>query len=184
MAIIFGMFTLILVVAFIFGVIILAIKPFGMRRMHGLVMILVSFIGMVFTQALRENIDLQYVAEMQERRRAEATADSVAAAIVAAKADSTAKAKAAEEAEKRRNGFHCLSIRDGSHNGLINLVKDYMNDPDSFTHIETRIAPVNEGMHTIIMEFTGKNTFGGRVRNTALGKISNNNCSAVLLRIE
>ena len=47
------------------------------------------------------------------------------------------------------------------------------------TH-ETRIARVNQGKHTIIMDFSAKNAFGGRVRHEAVGKVDYVTCKATL----
>lgn len=62
-----------------------------------------------------------------------------------------------------------FSAWDGSHLDLTRIVKDSMNDPDSYEHIETRYS--DKGDHLIvIMEFSGLNGFGGRVRNTVRAK--------------
>lgn len=91
----------------------------------------------------------------------------------------------AEELEEKRKGFHCLSPWDGNHDGLEELIRDRLNDPDSMETIETRITPVNDsGEHTVILEFTAKNAFGGRVRHQALGMVNNETCKATLLGIE
>ena len=84
-------------------------------------------------------------------------------------------------AEKKRKGFHCLSAWDGSHRQFVNLVKNRMNDPDSFEHVETRVTPVQSdtGKHVIIMEFRGRNAFGGLVKNRAIGSYWPD-CSPVL----
>lgn len=92
----------------------------------------------------------------------------------AAKAEIERKRIAKKETENRRKGFHCLSSWDGSHPDFERLVKLYMNDPDSFDHVSTRVTPVQSdtGRHTIIMEFRGRNAFGGIVKNTAIGSYS------------
>ena len=92
----------------------------------------------------------------------------------------------AEKAEDRRKGFHCLSAWDGNHNGLEDLVRDELNDPGSMETVETRITPVrpDSGQHVIIMEFTAKNAFGGRVRGEALGYVHPETCKATLIGIE
>ena len=99
-------------------------------------------------------------------------------------AEETPEERQAEEfkkAEDRRKGFHCLSPWDGSHREFELLVKRHMNDPDSFEHVSTRVTPVQSdtGRHTIIMEFRGRNAFGGVVTNTAIGSYSPY-CSPVL----
>ena len=91
----------------------------------------------------------------------------------------------ADEAEERRKGFHCLTEWDGNHDGLEVLVKDQLNDPGSMETHSTRITPVNaDGKHIIFMEFSAKNAFGGRVRNTAGGLVDPETCEATLVGIE
>ena len=90
----------------------------------------------------------------------------------------------AEELEEKIKGFHCLSSWDGNHSGLERLVRQELNDPSSLEVLVTRIAPVEEGKHQIIMEFTAKNVFGGRVRHKAMGLVNHHTCDAVLVNIE
>ena len=91
----------------------------------------------------------------------------------------------AVEDEDRRKGFHCLSEWDGNHNGLEALIREQLNDPGSMKTIKTRIAAANLiGRHPIQLEFTAKNAFGGRVRNTAHGWVSQSTCVATLTLIE
>ncbi len=88
-------------------------------------------------------------------------------------------------AEDRRKGFHCLDPWDGNHNGLEALIRDQLNDPGSMETIETGITPVDaDGQHTVRLEFTAKNAFGGRVRNTAYGWVDQATCEATLGWIE
>lgn len=90
-----------------------------------------------------------------------------------------------ERAEDRRKGFHCLSAWDGNHDGLEALIRDQLNDPGSMETIETRISPVDaRGDHAILLEFTAKNAFGGRVRSIAAGVVDNSTCEATLSFIE
>lgn len=90
----------------------------------------------------------------------------------------------AEELEEQRKGFHCLSTWDGNHSGLERLIRNRLNDPGSMETIDTRISPVDSsGKHRVILVFTAKNAFGGRVRNTAIGTIDNETCEATLLSI-
>lgn len=78
--------------------------------------------------------------------------------------------RAAEEAKQKKFGLHCLSSWDGSHRNFKDLVKNRMNDPDSFEHVETKVTPVKaNGRHVVIMRFRGRNAFGGMVENTAKG---------------
>lgn len=92
---------------------------------------------------------------------------------------------AAAEAEERRKGFHCLSGWDGNHEGLEALIRAVLNDPGSMETISTRITPVNEnGRHLVALDFTAKNAYGGRVRNTAYGYVDNGTCAATLEGID
>jgi len=89
------------------------------------------------------------------------------------------------QAEERRKGFHCLSAWDGNHDGLEALIRDRLNDPGSMETIETVITPVDaRGDHAIVLEFTAKNAFGGRVRQMAFGIVDNSTCEARLEFIE
>lgn len=92
-------------------------------------------------------------------------------------------AREAKAAEDRRKGFHCLSGWDGSHPKFKREVVDRLRDPDSFEHIETRVTPVNDGKHTIVMEYRAKNGFGGMVVGAAAGSYANNDCDDVTLLV-
>lgn len=61
-----------------------------------------------------------------------------------------------------------FSAWDGSHMGLVKLVKENMNDPKSFEHVETKFSDNGSGL-TILMKFRGNNAFGGKVLNTVKG---------------
>ena len=87
----------------------------------------------------------------------------------------------AASAEDRRKGFHCLSKWDGNHDGLGAVVWERLNDPGSTETHSTRITPVDtSGNHTIIMDFSAKNAFGGHVRNEAVGTVEQATCKATL----
>lgn len=64
-----------------------------------------------------------------------------------------------------------FSAWDGSHIKLTKIIKTAMNDPKSYEHVETRYWDM--GDHLIISTtFTGKNAFGGTVKNTVKAKVS------------
>ncbi|MGR9150875.1 hypothetical protein ACU8MT_15685 [Rhizobium leguminosarum] len=91
-----------------------------------------------------------------------------------------AVAENAEQAEKRRKGFHCLSVWDGSNRALVDAVTKSLRDPSSFEHDETRISPVNaQGQHFVVMTFRAKNGFGGTNVGSATGMIRQSDCSLV-----
>jgi hypothetical protein len=51
---------------------------------------------------------------------------------------------------------------DGSHYYLVKLLKENMNDADSFEHVETKYTDNSDGLK-IVMKYRGKNAFGGKV---------------------
>jgi hypothetical protein len=59
---------------------------------------------------------------------------------------------------------------DGSHIKLERWVKENMNDPDSYEHVKTTYAE-NGTTISVIMEFRGKNAFGGVVKNSAIAEV-------------
>ena len=91
-----------------------------------------------------------------------------------------------EKAEERRKGFHCLSAWDGNHGGLEALVRDSLKDPGSMETHKPQITPVQEttGQHHIFMDFGARNSFGGVVRNQAIGWVDPDTCEATLISVE
>ncbi|MGE8499388.1 MAG: hypothetical protein ACN6O6_17945 [Pseudomonas sp.] len=55
---------------------------------------------------------------------------------------------------------------DGSHRTFERLIKQTMNDPDSYEHVETRFAD-NGDYIRVFTKFRGKNAFGGMVVDSA-----------------
>ncbi|SMH36066.1 hypothetical protein [Maritimibacter sp. HL-12] len=93
--------------------------------------------------------------------------------------------KAAEEAEEKRYGQHCLSPWDGSQTEFVRRVKNRLNDPKSFDHVETRTWPVDpEGRNRLLMTFRAQNAFGGVVLSKAIGTFDNETCDATVEAIE
>jgi hypothetical protein len=90
-------------------------------------------------------------------------------------------AKEEEEAEDKRKGFHCLSGWNGSQREVVSRIKSVLNDPKSFEHVETLVAPVVNGRHTFKMTYRAKNGFGGLILGEASGSYANSNCSDVKL---
>jgi hypothetical protein len=54
---------------------------------------------------------------------------------------------------------------DGSHKGLVKLVKDNMHNPKSFEHVETKYLEKDEKI-LLWMTYRGTNGFGATVTNT------------------
>lgn len=93
---------------------------------------------------------------------------------------------APEASEDNIYGWHCLDQWDGNHDGLEALVRQHLNDPGSMETVSTSTTPVEADteQHIIFMDFTAKNTFGGRVRHRASGSFDTNTCEATLFGIE
>jgi multisubunit Na+/H+ antiporter MnhC subunit len=62
-----------------------------------------------------------------------------------------------------------FSAWDGSHTALKELVKENMNDPDSFDHVETTYADKKTYL-LVRMKYRGTNAFGGVVTNVVIAK--------------
>jgi hypothetical protein len=62
-----------------------------------------------------------------------------------------------------------FSAWDGSHRTLERLIKDNMNDPDSYEHIETRYRDDKTSIF-LYTKFRGANAFGGKVINEVTAK--------------
>lgn len=102
------------------------------------------------------------------------------AAAEKAKAEQIAAAEKVKEAEKRRLGFHCLSIFSGASNEFSATVMQNLRNPKSFEHIETRVGPVDKnGAHTIAMKYRAENGFGGMTIGYVSGKLKNDDCSVI-----
>lgn len=100
------------------------------------------------------------------------------------KSEEDVTADAAATAEDRRKGFHCLSGWDGSHREVVDQVKEQLRDPSSFEHDGTRITPVKNRKHTLIMNYRARNGFGGMNVATAMASVDNATCDATLVANE
>lgn len=66
-----------------------------------------------------------------------------------------------------------FSAWDGSHIELTKIIKKAMNDPKSYEHIETVYWDMTD--HVVVRTtYSGKNAFGGRVKNWVKAKADNN----------
>ena len=72
----------------------------------------------------------------------------------------------------------CGSFWDGSIRHLNEWIKTQLNDPDSFEHIETTFDPrkYSDGTFFVIVKFTAKNAFGGRILGTATAYVDPSTC--------
>lgn len=60
-----------------------------------------------------------------------------------------------------------FSNYDGSYTKFRNYIKDNLNDPSSFEHVETRYTDNKDGTVNVIMKYRGKNAFGGIITKYA-----------------
>lgn len=85
--------------------------------------------------------------------------DALAAKEAATQAAATAKAERRQKIEEQFSGY------DGSHRKFERLIKQSMNDPDSYDHVETKYSDKGSFIR-VFCTFRGKNAFGGLVKNT------------------
>lgn len=79
-------------------------------------------------------------------------------------------AKHDPEAEREARIKRQFSSWDGSHRKLTALIKQSMNDPDSYQHIETRYG--DRGDYLLVKTtFRGKNMFNAMVVNSVMAKV-------------
>lgn len=102
--------------------------------------------------------------------------DKKKAEIVAEKL--LAKEKEAYEERKKKFEKNCLSSWDGSHIELKNLIKDNVNDTDSFDHVET-LYKLYKGYAVVIMKFRAKNAFNATILNSVTAKVKLEDCSII-----
>lgn len=91
-------------------------------------------------------------------------------AFYTGKVEEEKQKKIAAEARKKKIETQ-FSPWDGSHRNLERVIKDSMNDPDSYDHVET--VYWDRGDHLVVRTtFRGKNAFGGVVKNSVKAKVS------------
>lgn len=72
----------------------------------------------------------------------------------------------------------CLSAWDGSNHYLIDAVKKRMNDPSSFIHTQTKYK-LEGDVAILIMDFRGKNSFGGLVPSQVMATMDAKTCELI-----
>ena len=77
--------------------------------------------------------------------------------------------KTPEEIKKERIEKQ-FSLWNGAHNNLTEAIKESMNDPKSYEHVETRYIEFTDYL-TVTTTFRGKNAFGGVVKQTVVAKV-------------
>ena len=85
------------------------------------------------------------------------------------------KPKVLTEAQKEKKRIEqyetCFSPWDGSHTKLKYFIKDNMNDPGSFDHVETTYRDLTTYL-IVKTTFRGTNQFGAKVKNSVRAKVS------------
>jgi uncharacterized lipoprotein YehR (DUF1307 family) len=84
------------------------------------------------------------------------------------------EARQAQLKKLQENFEHtCLSAWDGSCRAVVNFVKDNMNNPSSFEHVETRYF-IRQDYAIVVMKYRGTNAFGGIVTDYVKVKVGYN----------
>ena len=82
-----------------------------------------------------------------------------------------AAAAAVDEKKARQGKIEAqFSAYDGSNRGVEKVIKERMNDPDSYEHVKTTFNDKGDYI-TVFTQFRGKNAFGGKVLSTAIAKV-------------
>lgn len=81
--------------------------------------------------------------------------------------------------ERQEEIGKCFSPWDGSHRKMTDAVKDAMDDPNSFEHVETRYRDGGDRLF-LSMIFRGKNKFGGTIKNLVTAEATMD-CSIIKL---
>lgn len=115
-----------------------------------------------------EQLNTMFIDKLIENadKRAEYLAEIEAQRILAQKA-----AEKRRQEERKKTIEKQFSTWDGSHLNLTKVIKDAMNDPKSYQHVET--VYWDKGDYLVVQTtFRGKNAFGGVVKNTVKAKVS------------
>lgn len=82
---------------------------------------------------------------------------------------SSEKTPTPQEARKARIEKQ-FSPSDGSHINLTKLIKESMNDPESYENVNTNYID-EDSIIVVSQSYTGKNAFGGRVKGYVRAKV-------------
>lgn len=87
--------------------------------------------------------------------------------------------------------FPCVSRFNGHHSGFNREIMRQLNDPNSFEPYKTDTfltdfyhAPGLWKKELLTVDFSARNSFGGRVRQTALGLLDPANCQVRLVTLD
>ena len=146
------------------------------RTVKYITIIVIQFVGIIFIAS--NQVDKEDVKKKKEQEAFDKLPKQVKDSInlVKAKQDSVdniqkEQERIAEEIENRKEDLEKqFSPYDGSHNGLTELIKKNMPDPESYEHVETRFS--DKGDHIfVVTKFRGKNGFGGYVFQTVSANV-------------
>lgn len=99
------------------------------------------------------------------------------------KEEEEARAKKEQEEARTANIEKQFSLWNGEHVKLTRVIKEIMNNPDSYKHVKTGYFDM--GDHIIInTTFRGENAFGGTITSTAKGKASLDGETVELLELD
>jgi hypothetical protein len=110
------------------------------------------------------NSDASVVASQEKVAELQLVVDGINNKIDKQKSDALTAAQAAANAARKTNMESEFSAWDGSFKPLVKYIKENMNDPDSFAHVETKYFDHKDSMD-VLMKYRGKNAFGGVVTN-------------------
>ncbi len=173
----------------IIGLIVSAIKKKGTTKKWGIgiAVFLVAFVSSAILEGNKSPADQGNQADNTAEITQTTMAPTIAPPTAAPTLSPEEKAQLAEaEAQKAHDDWveSQFSAWDGSHNEFVRLVKENMNDPKSFEHVETKYLVLSTqeqidevgkgeiGDLYIYMKFRGTNAFGGKILSEAEGLAS------------
>ena len=139
-----------------------------MRLVYRLIVLAIVFVGVTLILIDRN----QHAHEpAPERNKAEREREAIAAARAL---EDRARRNLAEHPD----GRHCLDPRSGTHDGVIAFTRAKLQDPASFEHVSTVLAPVNmDGQHLLTMRYRARNAAGRFYDMSERFVVQNSDCS-------
>lgn len=124
--------------------------------------------------------DDEAYAREQARKKAEQERKEAERAKQEARAKrEQARKEARANMERRRSGWDCRSVWDGSHPRLVRHIKPMLREPDSFEHISTQVGEAGGGWHKVTMQYRARNGFGGMSIGEVTAEYESGNCGNI-----
>jgi len=120
--------------------------------------------------ARRNNPQLNTLIAKAEAMKRKADEEAQAKAVTAQQEENLALADDKLREERLAKIKSSFSVFDGSHRGLTRLIKQGLNDPKSYEHVETSHKVMADYM-VVTTVFRGKNAFGALVKNQVTAKV-------------